>query len=42
MIEEAKASCENLREVIFLDEDWENFLNKATGYKYRTVGSHRK
>ena len=29
MIAEAKSLCENLREVIFLDEDWEGFLNKA-------------
>ncbi|MES1215225.1 MAG: AMP-binding protein [Bacteroidota bacterium] len=29
MIEESKSSCENLREVIFFDEDWEHFLNKA-------------
>jgi fatty-acyl-CoA synthase len=29
MIEEAFASCENLREVIYLDEDWKNFLAKG-------------
>ena len=29
MIEEARGLCENLREVIFLDEDWEHFLSKA-------------
>ena len=29
MIEESRSLCENLREVIFLDEDWEQFLNKA-------------
>jgi len=29
MIEHAKSSCENLREVIFFDDDWENFLHKA-------------
>jgi len=29
MIEESKSLCENLREVIFLDQDWEHFLSKA-------------
>jgi fatty-acyl-CoA synthase len=29
MIEEARSLCENLREVIFLDKDWEQFLSKA-------------
>src|SRR4029079_8522948 len=29
MIEESRSLCENLREVIFFDEDWELFLNKA-------------
>lgn len=29
MIEESKGLCENLREVIFFDEDWEEFLSKA-------------
>src|SRR3954447_26713552 len=30
MIEQAKSSCENLREVIFFDDDnWENFLHQA-------------
>ena len=33
MIEEAKSLCENLREVIFLDKDWEDFLSKANRYK---------
>jgi fatty-acyl-CoA synthase len=29
MIEESKDLCENLREVIFLDQNWDMFLNKA-------------
>lgn len=29
MIEESRGLCENLREVIFLDVDWERFLSKA-------------
>ncbi|HEY6977870.1 MAG TPA: AMP-binding protein [Chitinophagaceae bacterium] len=29
MIGQAKSSCKNLREVIFLGEDWESFLHKA-------------
>ena len=29
MIEESGSLCENLREVIFLDEDWERFLSKV-------------
>jgi fatty-acyl-CoA synthase len=29
MIEESKSLCENLREVIFFDQDWEHFLSKA-------------
>jgi fatty-acyl-CoA synthase len=29
MIEESKSLCENLREVIFFDEGWEQFLQKA-------------
>jgi len=29
MIDEARSQCENLREVIFLDEGWKNFLNKS-------------
>jgi fatty-acyl-CoA synthase len=29
MIEEARASCGNLREVVFLDKDWEEFLHKS-------------
>jgi len=29
MIEESKSLCENLREVVFFDEDWEQFLSKA-------------
>ena len=29
MIEEAKWSCEHLRETIFLDKDWKSFLMKA-------------
>ncbi len=30
MIDEAKSLCENLREVIFFDRDWEHFLGKAS------------
>lgn len=29
MIAESRSLCENLREVIFFDEDWAQFLNKA-------------
>jgi len=29
MIEEARTSCESLREVVFLDEGWKSFLHKA-------------
>jgi len=29
MIEESRSLCENLREVIFLDKDWKQFLVKA-------------
>src|SRR4051812_13945285 len=29
MVEEARNSCENLREVIFLDKDWSNFLHQS-------------
>jgi fatty-acyl-CoA synthase len=29
MIEEAKSLCENLRETIFFDKDWEHFLNNS-------------
>ena len=29
MIEEARSLCENLQEVIFLDEDWKHFLDRA-------------
>jgi len=29
MIEESRSLCENLREIIFFDKDWENFLAKA-------------
>ncbi len=29
MIDEAKSLCENLREVIFLERDWDDFLTKA-------------
>jgi fatty-acyl-CoA synthase len=29
MIEESRGPCENLREIIFFDQDWEFFLSKA-------------
>jgi fatty-acyl-CoA synthase len=29
MIDEAKSSCENLREVIYFDKDWEKFLSES-------------
>jgi fatty-acyl-CoA synthase len=29
MIAEARSQCENLKEVIFFDKDWESFLHKA-------------
>jgi fatty-acyl-CoA synthase len=30
MIAESRSMCENLREVIFLDQDWKQFLSKAS------------
>ena len=32
MIEEAEWSCENLKEVIYLDKDWEQFLTQSEKY----------
>jgi long-subunit acyl-CoA synthetase (AMP-forming) len=32
-----EGECENLREVIFLDKDWENFLHKAIAISDRTI-----